>query len=138
MAGLLAYYHEDPLTAALGPLAVDGLMVMATASLLVTGHRRHGPATSADETSPADTPAAQPGPPVRPAPVALPTHLLPAARFALANHEQTHGRPITSGELAARMSITPDVASALLANITGGTDHAAPVNGSAITVGAGR
>jgi hypothetical protein len=138
LSGLLAYYHEDPLTAALGPLAVDGLMVMATASLLATGHRRPNPATPADETSTADIPADQAGPAVAPAPAVLPTHLLPAARFALANHEQTHGRPITSGELAARMSIAPEIAAALLTNITGGTDQPAPINGAAITVGAGR
>lgn len=36
MAGLLAHYGEDAWTAHLGPLAVDGLMVMATAALLAT------------------------------------------------------------------------------------------------------
>jgi hypothetical protein len=36
MAGLLASWHEDPVTAMVGPLAVDGLMVMATAALLAT------------------------------------------------------------------------------------------------------
>ena len=39
LAGLLAYYREDPLTVAIGPLAVDGLMVMATASLIATSAR---------------------------------------------------------------------------------------------------
>lgn len=39
LAGLLAYYREDPLTVAIGPLAVDGLMVMATAALIATGTR---------------------------------------------------------------------------------------------------
>jgi uncharacterized protein DUF2637 len=136
LSGLLVYYHEDPLTAALGPLAVDGLMVMATAALLVTGHHRHNPATSANHRSAADTPADRPD--AASAPAILPTHLLPAARFALANHEQTHGRQITSAELAARMSITPDTAAALLANLTGGTDQLASVNGSAVATGVGR
>jgi hypothetical protein len=36
MAALLTAWHEDPMTAMLGPLAVDGLMVMATAALLAT------------------------------------------------------------------------------------------------------
>jgi hypothetical protein len=39
LAGLLAFYGEDGLTATLGPLAVDGLMVMATGALLATGAR---------------------------------------------------------------------------------------------------
>jgi hypothetical protein len=39
LAGLLAYYREDRLTAAIGPLAVDGLMVMATAALIATSSR---------------------------------------------------------------------------------------------------
>jgi hypothetical protein len=39
LSGLLAHYGEDALTVTIGPLAVDGLMVMATAALLATGHR---------------------------------------------------------------------------------------------------
>ncbi|WP_426510455.1 DUF2637 domain-containing protein [Dactylosporangium sp. McL0621] len=34
LSGLFRHYGEDPLTATLGPLAVDGLMVMAAAALL--------------------------------------------------------------------------------------------------------
>jgi hypothetical protein len=37
LSGLLAFYGEDGLTATLGPLAVDGLMVMATGALIATG-----------------------------------------------------------------------------------------------------
>src|SRR3954452_8929584 len=40
LSGLLNFYGEDELTAAIGPLAVDGLMVMATGALLATGARR--------------------------------------------------------------------------------------------------
>src|SRR5262245_24065423 len=36
LAGLLTYYREDSLAATIGPLAVDGLMVMATAALVAT------------------------------------------------------------------------------------------------------
>jgi len=36
LAGLLAHYGEDTLTAVIGPIAVDGLMVMATAALIAT------------------------------------------------------------------------------------------------------
>ena len=39
LAGLLAYYREDRLTVTIGPLAVDGLMVMATAALIATSQR---------------------------------------------------------------------------------------------------
>jgi DNA-binding transcriptional ArsR family regulator len=46
LSGLLTYYREDPLTAALGPLAIDGLMVMATGALIAAGPR-HAPTTSA-------------------------------------------------------------------------------------------
>lgn len=37
MAGLLAAYGEDKLTSAIGPLAVDGLMVVASMALLAIG-----------------------------------------------------------------------------------------------------
>nr|WP_239088344.1 hypothetical protein [Planosporangium mesophilum] len=43
-----------------------------------------------------------------------PAHLIPGARFALAQHEQATGRAITADELAARMSLTPQVAGQLL------------------------
>jgi hypothetical protein len=36
LSGLLSFYGEDAITAAVGPLAVDGLMVMATGALLAT------------------------------------------------------------------------------------------------------
>jgi hypothetical protein len=39
LSGLLAFYGEERLTCVLGPLAVDGLMVMATGAILATGHR---------------------------------------------------------------------------------------------------
>lgn len=39
LSGLLAHYGEDSVTTALGPLAVDGLMLMATGALIATGRR---------------------------------------------------------------------------------------------------
>ncbi|GIJ52463.1 hypothetical protein Val02_93490 [Virgisporangium aliadipatigenens] len=36
LSGLLAHYGEEPLVVVLGPLAVDGLMIMATAALMAT------------------------------------------------------------------------------------------------------
>lgn len=38
LSGLLDHYSEDALTVTIGPLAVDGLMIMATGALLATGH----------------------------------------------------------------------------------------------------
>jgi hypothetical protein len=40
MSGLLGHYGEDGLTATIGPLAVDGLMVMATGALIATAAPR--------------------------------------------------------------------------------------------------
>jgi hypothetical protein len=53
LSGLLDHYSEDALTVTIGPLAVDGLMIMATGALLATGH-----AARSANTSPA--PAVQP------------------------------------------------------------------------------
>lgn len=39
MSGLLAYYGDDAITAALGPVAVDGLMIMCTGAIIMTGPR---------------------------------------------------------------------------------------------------
>jgi hypothetical protein len=41
LSGLLAYYGEEPIVCVLGPLAVDGLMVMATGAILATGQTQH-------------------------------------------------------------------------------------------------
>ncbi|MFY1596172.1 DUF2637 domain-containing protein [Micromonospora sp. WMMD737] len=41
LAGLLEHFGEDPLTVAIGPLAIDGLMVMASAALLATNRHRN-------------------------------------------------------------------------------------------------
>lgn len=46
LSGLLAFYGEDHITATLGPLAVDGLMVMATGALIATAPT--GSAATAD------------------------------------------------------------------------------------------
>ena len=68
------------------------------------------------------TPAVAPEPVTAPAPepVDVPTHLLPTARFAVVQHEQTTGTPITAAELADRLDVTPAVAGRLLTTIAGG------------------
>ncbi|GHJ10608.1 hypothetical protein TPA0907_49750 [Micromonospora humidisoli] len=55
-----------------------------------------------------------------PEPVDVPTHLLPMARFAAVQHEQNTGAPITPGELADRLDVTPAVAGQLLTTLAGG------------------
>jgi hypothetical protein len=65
--------------------------------------------------------AAQPASPTAPAPTipaaTIPAHLRPTAQFAIVNHEQHTGQPITVDELAARLAITTDLAGALLADL---------------------
>jgi hypothetical protein len=49
LSGLLTYYGEDTITSTFGPLAVDGLMVMATGALIATSRTRQ--ATPAPATT---------------------------------------------------------------------------------------
>ncbi len=46
LSGLLAFYGEDVITSRVGPLAVDGLMVMASGALIASAARRGSPAVS--------------------------------------------------------------------------------------------
>jgi hypothetical protein len=75
LSGLLRFYGEDGITATLGPLAVDGLMVVATGALLVTARRIT--ADPAPVEVPADVtvtaPRPQPAPVVDAAPAAKST-----------------------------------------------------------------
>ncbi|WP_245922776.1 hypothetical protein [Paractinoplanes atraurantiacus] len=75
LSGLLAYYGEEDIVRVLGPLAVDGLMVMATGALLATGHRDTTPAASTttqttQSTTSHDLPVPAPANPVDTAPSA--------------------------------------------------------------------
>lgn len=56
LSGLLDIWGEDDLGTALGPLAVDGLMVMASAALLATGKQTREP-ESVPVAVPVDVPA---------------------------------------------------------------------------------
>jgi hypothetical protein len=60
LSGLLAYYGEEPIVCVLGPLAVDGLMVMATGAILATGQPTSTvvSAEATDTIRPAPTPPA--------------------------------------------------------------------------------
>jgi hypothetical protein len=69
----------------------------------------------------------------------IPAHLVPSARFAVTNHEQTTGRPITADELAARLSIAAPLAASLLADLNPNTPTTiAHANGSTTAVGGAR
>lgn len=87
-------------------------------------------------TQPASTPIS---PTISAPHIEVPTHLAASARFAAANHEQTTGHPITPVELAARMNLTPDIATALLAEL-GHTDGqtSTRVNGVPVLTGEAR
>ncbi|MEU0150335.1 hypothetical protein [Micromonospora fulviviridis] len=72
--------------------------------------------------APEPTPAVEPEPVTAPAPepVDVPAHLLPLARFAAVQHEQSTGAPITAAELADRLDVAPTVAGQLLTTLGGG------------------
>jgi hypothetical protein len=55
LSGLLAHYGESALTSHLGPLAVDGLMVMASSALMATAPRRTPDTTGQTKPVVADT-----------------------------------------------------------------------------------
>ncbi|RZU72023.1 hypothetical protein EV384_0362 [Micromonospora kangleipakensis] len=69
-------------------------------------------------TEPAPPAAITPAP--KPEPITVPTHLLPTARFAAVQHEQSTGQPITAAELADRLDVAPAMAGQLLTTIAGG------------------
>jgi hypothetical protein len=76
LSGLLTFYGDEAVVAALGPLAVDGLMVMATGALIATSRARVAvpasvPASVPTEASPA--PPTEAAPANNPAPLAQPT-----------------------------------------------------------------
>jgi hypothetical protein len=67
----------------------------------------------------------------------LPGHVLASARFAVTNHLQTVGRPITAEELAARISITPAIAAGVLRQISSDEAAQSRVNGHRVDIPVG-
>jgi hypothetical protein len=160
LSGLLAYYSEESLVSILGPLAVDGLMVMATAALIATSHTTpstepstaeqpttgattgHPPANSTP--TPGATTAASPSaltvPPAIPASDAIdgvPARLVSAARMITVQYRQTNNQPITADELGARLNISPAIAGQLLTAIDNPTPAPARINGNTPTLTGG-
>ncbi|AXH90432.1 DUF2637 domain-containing protein [Micromonospora aurantiaca] len=88
------------------------------------------------DTPPAAAPAVIEAPALTPIPAPrpeIPAHLVPTARFAIRQHEQTNGQPITADELAALLTVTPAIARELLHSING---HSTAVNGTPVAGGA--
>jgi hypothetical protein len=130
LSGLLAFYGEDHLVVILGPLAIDGLMAMATGALFAATHTTM--AEPVEPTAVAPVPVVDPATtlaePVHAGELAdIPAHLIPTARFAVTNHEVTTGHPITAPELAARMSIPAATADRLLAQLRAENTDPVPV-----------
>jgi hypothetical protein len=126
--------------------AVPALAFMALAKLVLTPittpapSTTHGAITSpavAASTNPGDVPAPVDGPPSAPTtPLPeVPARLLSPARFAVVNHEQHTGRPITVDELADRLAVTPTIAGQLLAVINPPSHPPARVNGATVLDG---
>ncbi|GAA0802045.1 hypothetical protein [Spirilliplanes yamanashiensis] len=141
LAAQLAVAKPGPsgwLLSAVPALAFMALVKLVLAPVSTTPAEPVGPAAEpvaqlVDEPDTIPTPA--PAQPVVVLPVEPPAHLLTVARFAVNNHEQTTGRPITAAELAARMSVTPAVAGQLITAITGQPTH--PVNGTPVVLTGG-
>lgn len=56
LSALLGHYGEDRLTTVIGPLAVDGLMVMSSAAVIATSPRRSPVVLSAEQQAPSVAP----------------------------------------------------------------------------------
>ncbi|MEV6493722.1 hypothetical protein AB0M20_34650, partial [Actinoplanes sp. NPDC051633] len=80
LSGLLAYYGDEPMVCILGPLAVDGLMVISSGALLATGTHQHTQSTTTQPapTQPAPTQADTMSVPAVPDPVEVPALTPPA------------------------------------------------------------
>jgi hypothetical protein len=131
LSGLLAYYGEEPIVAYLGPIAVDGLMVMATAALLSTSH--HGstgtPASGnaavkfnpiEHGTAVAPEPLSIPAVRHNAVPSTIPAPILEPSTLDTAPPEETDPTPAASPAVAASVPTPalPENPAALAARIT--------------------
>lgn len=109
LSGLLTHYREDSLTATIGPLAVDGLMVMASGALIASaaGARAAGSlsAESPAPPVPAKRGAAEESHPRAGSPPARRTGTRPARRTEHRAGTRTGTR--TDAELAAALAELP-------------------------------
>lgn len=144
MVAVTARYGETGASPYLLPISVDGLIVVASISLVELAGRIRAletptttepatvdtPAFPGDDTAATSTPDNPPTGSATPDLAPVPAHLLPIARFSAVNHQQTTGQPITPDELAARMHITPDIARRLLHAL--GEDYTPPPTTAAV------
>ncbi|WP_433208070.1 hypothetical protein ACQP00_42595 [Dactylosporangium sp. CS-047395] len=117
LSGLLGFYREDQLTAAIGPLAVDGLMVMATGALLATGARRSAPAVTEPEPVTPPAPVVElPAPEPEPMPEAMPATEPTAPVKPVAKRATTPKRqPSAAARIAAAIARSPRASDAAIA-----------------------
>ena len=137
LSGLLAHYGESSLTAHLGPLAVDGLMVMASSALMATAPGRTpdtdtvaaGQSESAEaDTTPDTIVGSAPDTNADTAPVAKPKR----TRTASAKSART----TTAAKVAALAAKHPDMTSGEMAKRLGVSDRTIRRHLSASTVSA--
>ena len=116
--------------------AVPALGFLALVKLVLSGPTTPTPTAAIDDTFPRPTSetvsSAADQPPIRDlasVSVPIPTHLISAARYAATNHRHTTGGPITATDLAAQLSVTPAIATGLLATLD--AENNARINGYA-------
>lgn len=144
LSGLLAFYGEDAITATLGPLAVDGLMVMATGALIATAALR--PVTPAEPVSehiaePVPAQVAEGGTPSgehENAPAPVPAARRPAKRPAREDAEllpllrPVHAtEPLTRRKVQTLTDVSARQADRLVAALRAGDAEITHVNGRA-------
>ena len=116
LSGLLAHYGESALTAHLGPLAVDGLMVMASSALMATAPGRT-PDTSGQTVSAAS--GMTPDTVADSAPDTAPVTKPKRTRTASAKSSRT----TTAAKVAALAAKHPDMTSGEMAKRLGVSDR---------------
>ncbi|MEV4638337.1 helix-turn-helix domain-containing protein [Actinoplanes sp. NPDC049548] len=122
LAGLLHFYGEDAVTSHFGPLAVDGLMVMATGALMATARRvapvldnsvpAASPAPEVSTPGPAAAPVIEdkpaPVPPVKKAPAKRVTPRPASADKVAKAAAKMPGAPVA--QIAAKAGVSPSTA----------------------------
>jgi hypothetical protein len=124
MVGVAVTYGETGLTPYLLPISVDGLIVVASISLIEIGgrirHHENPPPASAIAPASVDThtsTAPAPTPALASVDVGPPAALLAQARLVANAHHRATGTTITTTDLAGRMRIPETTAHHLLAHL---------------------
>jgi len=120
LSGLLSFYGEDTITTTVGPLAVDGLMVMATGALLATrpGGVESRPAQVTTRTAPDTASDSRPG-----RSVTTSRRLVRRARPEGGRADTAAVRVDTAARVAALRAAHPDMATADIAGRLGVSDR---------------